>query len=112
MTGLIFEKLEETESMKQVSAKYIVDYKTTSDFNKIVQIIDQYRLKYNKDLHKFTKNAKSLNAVKEELTRIVVYFYERVNRQDEIGEWKEEVIVLDYLVTLRQLIGLLQNNDL
>lgn len=29
-----------------------------------------------------------------------------------ISEWKEQIIVLDYLVTLRQLIGLLQNNDL
>jgi hypothetical protein len=26
--------------------------------------------------------------------------------------WKEEIVVLDYLVTLRQLIGLLLNNDL
>jgi hypothetical protein len=29
-----------------------------------------------------------------------------------VEECKEEVIVLDYLVTLRQLIGLLQGNDL
>lgn len=27
-------------------------------------------------------------------------------------EWKDEVIALDYLVTLRQLIGIVQNNDL
>ena len=29
-----------------------------------------------------------------------------------MDEWKDEVIVLDYLVTLRQLIGIVQNNDL
>ena len=98
--------------MKQVSAKYNLDYKLTSDFNKIVQIIDQYRVKYNKDLNTFSKNVKSLNTIKEELTRIIIYFYEKVNKQSDISEWKEEVIVLDYLVTLRQLIGLLQNNDL
>ncbi len=98
--------------MKQVSAKYNLDYKLTNDFNKIVQIIDQYRVKYSKDLNTFSKNVKSLNTTKEELTRIILYFYEKVNKQSDISEWKEEVIVLDYLVTLRQLIGLLQNNDL
>lgn len=98
--------------MKQVSAKYSLDYKLTNDFNKIVQIIDQYRVKYSKDLNTLSKNLKSLNTIKEELTRIILYFYEKVNKQSDISEWKEEVIVLDYLVTLRQLIGLLQNNDL
>lgn len=98
--------------MKQISGKYSLDYKLTNDFNKIVQIIDQYRVKYSKDLNYFSKNLKSLNTIKEELTRIILYFYEKVNKQSDISEWKEEVIVLDYLVTLRQLIGLLQNNDL
>ena len=98
--------------MKQVSAKYNLDYKLTNDFNKIVQIIDQYRVKYSKDLNTFSKNVKSFNTIKGELTRIILYFYEKVNKQSDISEWKEEVIVLDYLVTLRQLIGLLQNTDL
>jgi hypothetical protein len=38
--------------------------------------------------------------------------YERVEDQLEIADFKDEVIVLDYLVTLRQLLGLIQNNDL
>jgi hypothetical protein len=98
--------------MRHVSSKYINDYKQTNDFSKIVQIIDQYRVKYNRDLNNTTKNNRSLNTIKDELTRIVIFFYEKVSQQDSIGDWKEEVIVLDYLVTLRQLVGLLQNNDL
>jgi hypothetical protein len=98
--------------MKHVSSKYINDYKLSNDFNKIVQIIDQYRVKYSRDLSTTSKGTRSLNTIKDELTRIVGYFYEKVGNQSEISEWKEEVIVLDYLVTLRQLVGLLQNNDL
>jgi|688.fasta_scaffold188955_2 archaellum component FlaC len=71
--------------MKQVSAKYNLDYKLTNDFNKIVQIIDQYRVKYSKDLNTFSKNVKSLNTTKEELTRIILYFYEKVNKQSDIS---------------------------
>lgn len=98
--------------MKHVSPKYIHDYKLSNDFNKITQIIEQYRAKYSKDLNTTAKAGKSLNSIKEELTRAIMSLYEKVNHQDDIGEWKEEVIVLDYLVTLRQLVGLLQNNDL
>lgn len=85
MAALIFDKLEQTENMKQVSAKYNLDYKLTNDFNKIVQIIDQYRVKYSKDLNTFSKNVKSLNTTKEELTRIILYFYEKVNKQSDIS---------------------------
>lgn len=98
--------------MRHVSTKYTNDYKQTNDFNKIVQIIDQYRVKYSRDLTTTTKNNRSLNTIKDELTRIIIFFYNKVSQHDNIGEWKEEVIVLDYLVTLRQLVGLLQNNDL
>ena len=38
--------------------------------------------------------------------------YTLVKFNPEVDEVKEEVIVLDYLVTLRQLISLLQNNGL
>ncbi len=41
----------------------------------------------------------------------MIYIFEQI-QEEEIGEWKDEVIVLDYLVTLRQLISLLQGNDM
>lgn len=65
--------------MKHVSSKYITDYKTSNDFNKIIQIIDQYRVKYSRDLNTTSKGTRSLNNIKEELTRIIVFFYEKVN---------------------------------
>ena len=46
--------------MKQVSAKYNLDYKLTSDFNKIVQINDKYRFK-NKKAIKRRRKTKRVN---------------------------------------------------
>ena len=69
--------------------------------------------KYTKDLHSINRVAKPLAAFKELLTRNIVNIYERVQDEDhDVSHWKDEVIVLDYLVTLRQLVGLLQNNDM
>lgn len=65
MTSLIFEKLEEVENTKQISSKYVNDYKQSTDFNKIIQIIDQYRAKYSRDLNPTSKNYKNLNSIKD-----------------------------------------------
>jgi len=42
MSGMIFEKLEEVEHLRGVNSKIISDYKTSPDFHKISQIIEQY----------------------------------------------------------------------
>lgn len=112
MTGFIFEKLDEVTNLKYVNSKYCQDYRNSSDYVKISQIVDQYQAKYSKDLAHLRPVAKSLSYFKEQLTQNILLVYERVEDQPDIGEFKDEVIVLDYLVTLRQLIGLLQNNDL
>jgi hypothetical protein len=113
MAGLVFEKLEEVNSLKAVNTKHAADYKCTPDYHKIAQIIEQYVAKYNKDLSSISQLVKPLSAFKEQLTKSIVGLYERVGAEEEEGsEWKEEVIVLDYLVTLRQLLGLLQGNDM
>jgi hypothetical protein len=46
------------------------------------------------------------------LTKNIIGLYERVENLHNVEECQEEVIVLDYLVTLRQLIGLLLSNDM
>lgn len=112
MVGMIFDKLTEVENLKPVNTKWVGDYKLSTDFNKINQIVDQYNAKYSKDLSDIPKISKSLPYIKELLTGSIVAFYEKVSDDDDITQWKEQIIVLDYLVTLRQLIGLLQNNDL
>jgi hypothetical protein len=112
MTGFIFEKLEEVTNLKSVNSKLTQDYQNSSDYAKISQIVDQYLIKYSKDLAHLRPVTKSLSFFKEQLTQNILLVYERVEDQPEIGDFKDEVIVLDYLVTLRQLIGLMQNNDL
>lgn len=56
--------------------------------------------------------SKGLHGLKETLTKSIISIYDKVNDDEQVLQFQEEVIVLDYLVTLRQLLGLLQNNDL
>jgi DNA repair ATPase RecN len=88
MAVLIFEKLEEVENLKQVSSKYTQDYKLSNDYNKIVQIVDQYHAKYSRDLSGMTSNNKSLSYLKDELTNSISALYEKVSQDDSISEWK------------------------
>lgn len=112
MRGLIFEKLEEVKCLKSVNSRHATDYKNTPDYHKIAQIIEQYVAKYSKDFANVKKVSQPLTAFKDELTHTIVDMYERVQAQEASSHWKDEVIVLDYLVTLRQLVGLLQANDM
>ncbi len=50
--------------------------------------------------------------MQSELTNEIIKMYSFIKSNDDVEVIKEEVIVLDYLVTLRQLISLLQNNGL
>jgi len=99
-------------ALKAVNSKYSSDYKSTPDYHKISQIVDQYVTKYSKDLNNITQPVKPLGYFKEQLSKNIVAIYERVQGQEDISPLKDEVIVLDYLVTLRQLVGLLQSNDM
>jgi len=112
MAGLVFEKLDEVNNLRAVNSKHAPDYKATPDYHKIAQIIEQYVAKYTKDLSTIHQNLKPLATFKEQLTKSILGIYERVQGEEEGGYWKDEVIVLDYLVTLRQLVGLLQSNDM
>jgi len=64
MTGFIFEKLEEVADLKSVNSKYTQDYRNSSDYAKISQIVDQYLVKYSKDLTHLKPVAKSISFFK------------------------------------------------
>ena len=78
MTCIIFEKFSEVENLKGVNSKYQTDYKNSQDYNKIAQIIDQYQVKYRKDLNFNSLSRKSLTNFKEEATKTIISIYEKV----------------------------------
>jgi hypothetical protein len=53
LTGIIFEKLSEVERLDTLSPKIASDFRDSSDYTKINQIIQQYLAKYRKDLSCF-----------------------------------------------------------
>lgn len=62
-------------NLKSVNAKYSQDYRNSSDYVKISQIIDQYQAKYSKDLAQLRSVSKSLTFFKEQLTQNILLMY-------------------------------------
>jgi hypothetical protein len=113
MCGIIFERLHEIEELTIVSPKYALDFKASPEYAKIDQIVQQYLSKYKKDLPSFAEPTYPIATLKEQLTKNILTLFQAVEVEaEDLEEWKEEVIVLDYLITLRQLIAIIQGNDL
>lgn len=60
MNGLLFERLDDIELLRPLSSIEKKEYKDTSDFTKIVQIVNQYQAKYKKDLKLINKKNSTL----------------------------------------------------
>lgn len=112
MCGLIFDKLAEVDTLRRLNGKVSMDYRGTSDFAKIAQIVSQYKNKYSKDLAEIKSNHGSLTELKERLTGCILHIYGQIEENCDLVAEKEKIIVLDYLVTLRQLVSLLQTHDM
>jgi hypothetical protein len=65
-------------NLKSVNSKYSQDYRNSSDYLKISQIIDQYQAKYSKDLAYLRSVSNTLAFFKEQLTQNILLMYERV----------------------------------
>ena len=111
MNGLLFERLDDIELLRPLSSIEKKEYKDTSDFTKIVQIVNQYQNKYKKDLKSISKKNSTLEQLIQVLNQQVLFLHSVISGRGG-SEVKEEVIVLDYLITLRQLLLILEENDL
>jgi len=67
----------------------VQDYRSSSDYTKIAQIIDQYQAKYSKDLGHIKPMNNNLTYLKEQLAQNILTIYKRVEDQAEIGDFKE-----------------------
>lgn len=108
MKGFIFDKLGNLLELKCMNdEKKAREYKKTQDYQKIKQIIDQYQKKYEKDIGELPKKWDGLSTLVAELSEYIKLLYEEIEVLENLTEGKEKVIILDYLITLRQLGNLL-----
>ena len=68
--------------MRCLNGKISQDYKQTNDFAKITQIIDQYQVKYSKDLANLRQICKNLGSIKDQLTKNIITLYEQLQEED------------------------------
>lgn len=111
MTGLVFDKLEQIAKLQLLTPIERKEYMETSDYAKITQIINQYQSKYHDDLSGMNYKVVSLEELRELINHQIIFLYGRVESQNP-GDVKEEVIVLDYLITLRQLLCILAEDNI
>ena len=109
MHGIIFMKLKEVSDLKTLDKNKAGEYKKTVDFQKICQIVDQYQKKYEKEINSYGK-WNGYEGFQNELAEQIKSMFYDVKENDIEGS-KEKVIILDYLITLRQLLGLLAKED-
>lgn len=112
MGGLLFQRLTDIEQLSFFSKIEKKQYQDTTDYAKIVQIVGQYQTKYKKDLNKIYHDSVLNNEkLKSSLNQQIVFLHSLIDGCDG-SEVKEEVIALDYLITLRQLLILLEENNI
>lgn len=71
------------EELTLISPKIAADFRDSPDFTKIHQIIQQYLVKYRKDLACFKENPLSLAALKEQLGKHILALYRVVEEEHE-----------------------------
>lgn len=110
MCGLVFQRLEDIVELKCLSPG-LADYKKSNDYRKLCQIVSQYQEKYRKELGSIERLWKGFEVFETELSTEIKKIFEDV-KASVLEESQQKVIILDYLITLRQLSNLLSKNSI
>lgn len=110
MCGLVFGKLSDIIELNYLNSSSI-DYKKSSDYKKLCQIVHQYQEKYEKELGSIEAHWKGFDIFETELSTEIKKIFQDVKALD-LEQCQQKVIILDYLITLRQLCNLLSKNDI
>jgi hypothetical protein len=87
------------------------EYKDTADFKKLMKISKEYHERYHVELNA-SWNKSTCAFTTEETDNMIVVFTknleyavkEMISPEIEVGRHSEDIIILDYLITCRQLI--------
>lgn len=110
MCGLVFQKLEDITELNCLNSNS-VDYRKSNDYKKLCQIVSQYQEKYEKELGSIEAHWKGFDIFETELSTEIKKIFQDVKASD-LEDCQQKVIILDYLITLRQLSNLLSKNDI
>ena len=108
MIQVIFKKLGELKNLTLLESEVATEFRGFPEFGKLYKICDQYEQKYQKSLP--TQNLfvqYSQSSIDQLLqTQIRTLYSYVIGYQTNPEQVREEVILLDYLITLKQLLSL------
>jgi hypothetical protein len=107
--GLIFTKLTEITKLSGIHHGP-EEYRKSNDYKRICQIVAQYEVKYRRELPFSSPLWPGYDAFDSELSGEIRSMFEGI-RTSTIEDSQQWVIVLDYLITLKQLSNLLGKNN-
>ena len=108
MSQVIFKKLNELKNLTLLESEVATEFRRFPEFGKFYKICDQYEQKYQKSLpasNLFIQyTASSIDQLLQtEIRTLYSYIIEYQSNPEQV---RDEVILLDYLITLKQLMSL------
>lgn len=119
LTGVIFHKLQvlcSCEASNPFAVEKFREYRNTTDFKKFLAVASQYEAKYKEELHIYTRAdwKENYDNILEEIRMCIegVYMTLQGIDPDDAPSCKDEIILVDYLITTYQLIQLVARGDI
>jgi hypothetical protein len=114
MRALLAGKLSDLKHLRLIAPRHATLYRRTREFERIEQVIDQYALKYAQVVNGESAVAyeDALAGIDGELAAEIGKLYREVLGQAD-GEGRDErIVLLDYLITMKQLLLINASKDI
>lgn len=115
--GIIRHKIENLLAFSHnnyINASNYEEYKQSSDFQKLLRIAKEYKDRYSNELKSYWESSKCAFATEPTL-KLVAHLQKlleiRSVQEDAIKKYEREIIIIDYLITSKQLIDILKNGE-
>jgi hypothetical protein len=117
--GIIKHKIDQLTSFgsdNYIKCEGYADYKTSSDYDKLMKIAREYSDRYKVEIQRYWNE--DCNLTTEPTNAMICSLYETLgnvvarmeNPEEEIAVISKDVVILDYLITSHQLIEMLKSN--
>jgi hypothetical protein len=116
---VIFHKLRvlcSCETANPFAIERFREYRATADFKKFIAVAAQYEAKYQEELVMYGRVewTENYDNILEEIRMGIEEIYASIQgiSPDDVPDYKDEIILVDYLITTYQLIQLVARGDI
>lgn len=90
-------------------------YTQSTDFKKLLKISKDYNDRYSGDLKVYWNSSENYSISTEEVRKLIQFILsqlqEKVSDSDNIEVYSKDIIILDYLMTCKQLLEMIKDGE-